>query len=188
MKLFFSATVCLCLSFSLIAQTKKQSSVNRSISPTLVAEQKEASYQLRTLNFPPDLKFTALNVSATPAGAPNTYHLNVSFTISNVGKGPILAANATYQCFISNEDWLTRGMKDLSFTGYLSPAGGAVLGGTVQQNETLAPGSTRQFSFTINNQQLSNQPRPIFIVNISTINGAAESDQSNNLAYVNIIL
>lgn len=188
MKLLFSGVASLFISLSLIAQNKKQTPVNRSISPTVIAQQKEAASQLRISSLPPDLKFTALTVSATPTGTPNTYHLNVSFTITNVGKGSILAANANYQCFLSNEDWLTRGMKDLSFTGYLTPSGGAILGGTLRPDETLAPGLSKQFSFTINNQQLSNNPRPIFIVNISTINGAAESDQSNNLAYVNIIL
>lgn len=134
----------------------------------------------------PDLKFSGLTVTATPAGASGTYNISISFTVKNDGSAPVLADNVTIQAFLSDENWLTAGKKDLSMSGFLSAAGGQLLCNAPGKGEVLNPGGAKQISYTLFNKNVAPNPKPIFIINAST--GETEIDKSNNLAYTYILL
>lgn len=138
----------------------------------------------------PDLKFTAFNVTATPStsGGITTYTLNISFTVKNDGTVAVLTDDVALQGYLSNESWITRANKDLSMTGYLTAAGGQILSSIPNRGETLAPGASKQISYSIYNKQLGTDPKPIFIITISTGANIKESDSGNNMTYMTILI
>lgn len=138
----------------------------------------------------PDLKFSSLNVTAIPSssGGITTYTLNISFTVKNDGTVAVLTDDVSLQGYLSNESWITRANKDLSMTGYLTAAGGQVLSSIPNSGETLAPGASKQISYSIYNKQLGTDPKPIFIITIRTGANIKESDSGNNMAYTTILI
>lgn len=134
----------------------------------------------------PDLKFTALNVTAAPYqdNGVTKYRLNISYTVKNDGTAPVLCDDVTIQAYITTDAGLT---KDLSFTSYFTPAGGHILSNAPGRGETLAPGTSKQFSFTPGNYDLQKDSKPIYLVCINPYGGAKESDTSNNRASITIL-
>lgn len=134
----------------------------------------------------PDLKFSTLTVTAAATGTADTYNLSITYTVKNEGVAAILTDNVTLQGYLSDERWLTHGNKDLRMTGYLSAAGGQILSNVRGRGEMLNPGTTKQISYTLYNQVIPRDPKPIFIINAAT--GESETDKNNNMAYTYILL
>jgi hypothetical protein len=134
----------------------------------------------------PDLKFTAVNVTATPsAPGATTYTLDISYTVKNDGTAAVFTNDVSLQGFLSNESWITNGNKDIHMSGYLEAAGGQLLSG---RNEALAPGESRLVTYSLHDKQLSKDPNPIFIITINMGGGVKEFDYRNNMTYTIILL
>jgi hypothetical protein len=181
-KIIVLLTCMLVLSFTLQAQISNKKS-GMTIKNQTLKETPGLTYK-SNVELLPDLKFTALNVTAAPYldNGVTKYRLNITYTIKNDGTGPVLCDNVTIQAYITTEAGLT---KDLSFTSYFTPAGGHILSGI--SGETLASGASKQFSFTPGNFDLQKDSKPIYLVLINPYGGAKESDTSNNRASMSIL-
>lgn len=129
----------------------------------------------------PDLTIANLTITASPTGVADTYNLTISYTIRNDGRADIFTDNVNIQTYLSNENWITYGKKDLRMTGYLSAAGGWILSNIPNRGEVLAPGGSKQESYTSNNVVIARNPKPIFILTVTTAND--ELDKTNNVVY-----
>lgn len=183
-KIITLLTCMLVLSFALQAQISNPKSSMTIKNQTLKATP-GVKYK-SNVELIPDLKFTALNVTAAPYldNGVTKYRLNISYTVRNDGTAPILCDDVTIQAFITTEAGLT---KDLSFTSYFTPAGGHILSDSPGRGETLAPGTSKQFSFNPGNVELQKDSKPIYLVCINPFGGAKESDTNNNRASITIL-
>lgn len=183
-KLIILLNCMLVLSFTLQAQISNKKS-GMTIKNQTLKEKPGVTYRSFEEQIP-DLKFTALNVTAAPYldNGVTKYRLNITYTVKNDGTGPVLCDNVTIQAYITTEAGLT---KDLSFTGYFTPAGGHILSDAPGRGETLAPGASKQFSFNPGNVDLQKDSKPIYLVCINPFGGAKESDTNNNRASASIL-
>lgn len=129
----------------------------------------------------PDVTIANLTVTASPTGVADTYNLTVSFIVRNDGRADILTDNVIIQTYISNENWITYGKKDLRMTGYLTAAGGKTLSNIQNRGEVLAPGASKQIIIPVFNQIIPRNPLPLFIVTVNT--AMDELNKSNNLVF-----
>ena len=180
----------LCLSFLLQAQINngKPSKIVKKIDTVKVQKlqgklansAKDMSEKL------PDLIFTAFNITATAYtdNGLTKYRLNISYTVKNDGNALVLSDDVTIQSFLTTELGLT---KDLSFTSYFTPAGGNSLSDVTGRGETLAPGASKQFSFSPGNYQLQRDAKPVYLITINPFGGVKESNTANNRASMTIL-
>ena len=132
----------------------------------------------------PDLKFTSLNVIATPyveAGIVK-YRLDITYTVKNDGTAPIDTGEVIIQSFITTEQNLT---KDLSFTQYFTPSGGGRLDG---KGKLLAPSESSQMSYSTQGYILQKEPKPVYLILINPFGGPKEISTDNNRASMQILL
>lgn len=180
----------LCLSYVLLAQISapKSSTITKKNDPVKIQ-----TLQVKPVNTVkdmseklPDLRFTAFNVTATAYidNGVTKYRLNISYTVKNDGNASVLTDDVTIQSFLTTESGLT---KDLSFTSYFTPAGGNVLSDVTGKGETLAPGATKQLSFSPGNFQLQRDPKPVYLITINAFGGVKESNTTNNRASMTIL-
>lgn len=195
MLLFFILLVCFkistiqaqIISYPDIIKNKPVKPTGTTPKPITLQQQGERNMLVPKL---PDLKFTAFNVTATPStsGGITSYTLNISFTVKNNGTVAVLTDDVALQGYLSNESWITRANKDLRMTAYLAAAGGRILSSIPDRGETLAPGASKQISYSISNKQLGTEPKPIFIITIRTSAHIIESDSENNMTYMTILI
>ena len=136
----------------------------------------------------PDLKFTGFNVTATAPYMVNgetNYTLNVSYTIKNEGVVQVSAADIIIQGFLTNENWIKQ-TQDPRFTGMFTAAGGSPL--STLPGEALAPGASRNISYSITNKALAKDPKPVLLLIINYARGPQEITRDNNNAYMTILL
>ena len=168
-KLIFLFNCMLCLSMVLQAQitAPRTYTISKQIDTT-----KNQSLQIKSINTKkditeklPDLRFVALTVTATAYldNGVTKYKLNLSYTVKNDGNAAVLSDDVTLNGFVTTDEGLT---KDLSFTSYFMPAGGNVLSDALGRGETLAPGATKQFSFSPGNFQFQTDPKPVYLITI----------------------
>lgn len=138
----------------------------------------------------PDLKFTSLSVTATPSPADGAdyYSLNITYTVKNDGKVAALADNINIQGYITNEYWLAKEPFNPALTGVFSAACGHVLSNISGKGETIAPGESKQKSYTCSSRRLPRNPKPVYIITINQYNSINESDYSNNRTQMTIPL
>lgn len=134
----------------------------------------------------PDLTFTAFNVSATLASA-SVYTLNITCTVKNEGTASILTDNISIQGFVSDLDWIQKS-QDVSFTNHFKPAGGRILSDIPNRGEVLAPGNSKQISYSIFNVSLVKEPKPVYLIGVNLFSNLQEITKDNNKTYMTILL
>lgn len=134
----------------------------------------------------PDLTFTAFNVSATLT-SPSGYTLNITCTVKNEGTASILTDYISLQGFVSDLDWIQKS-QDISFTNHFKPAGGRILSDIPNRGELLAPGDSKQISYSIFNVTLLKDPKPVYLIGVNLFSNIQEITKDNNKTYMTILL
>ena len=135
----------------------------------------------------PDLKFTAFNASAVASAGSATYTINITCTVKNDGLASMLTDDITLQGFISDLDWIQQS-QDVSFTNHFKPAGGRILSDIPNRGETLAPGASKQISYSASNVTLIKNPKPVYMITVNLFSTIPETDKDNNKTYMTILL
>ncbi len=135
----------------------------------------------------PDLKFTAFNVAAVSTAGAATYTLNITCTVKNDGTASVLTDDVSLQGFISDLDWIQKS-QDVSFTNHFKPAGGRILSDIPNRGENLAPGASKQISYSIFNVSLLKDPKPVYLIGVNLFSNLQEISKDNNKTYMTILL
>ena len=135
----------------------------------------------------PDLKFTAFNVSAVAPAGSSTYTIDITCTVKNDGMASILTDDVSLQGFISDLDWIQQS-QDVSFTNHFKPAGGRILSDIPNRGTILAPGTSKQISFSVTNITLIKNPTPVYMLTVNLWSNIQETDKDNNKTYMTILL
>jgi hypothetical protein len=142
----------------------------------------------RSLTKPlPDLKFTAFNVSAVGSAGSSVYTVNVTCTVKNDGMASMLTDDITLQGYVSDLDWIQQS-QDVRFTNHFKSAGGRILSDIPNRGETLAPGASKQISFSCTNLTLIKNPTPVYMITVNLWSDIEETDKDNNKTYMTILL
>jgi len=137
----------------------------------------------------PDLKITALQVTATPdlQKGEGYYNLSISYTMKNFGKAPALLDNVPVQGYISDEKTVAKYSFNSAQGGLFSVACGIRLA-MQGENKYLAPGAEIQDTYNCSGVSIKKDPRPVYILTVDEFNVLKESDESNNITNTTIIL
>jgi hypothetical protein len=135
----------------------------------------------------PDLKFTAFNVTAVLSSGTTTYTINITCTVKNEGTAPVLTDNVSLQGFISDLAWIQKS-QDISFTNHFSAAGGRIMSDIPNRGETLAPGASKQISYSCYNIILVKEVKPVYYITINHFSALPELNKDNNNTYMAILL
>lgn len=135
----------------------------------------------------PDLEFTAFNVSAVVSSGVSVYTLNITCTVKNGGTASVLTDNVSVQGFISDLDWVQQS-QDVRFTNNFKPAGGRILSDIPNRGEALAPGASKQISYSISNVTLQKDLKPVYLIGVNLFSTLPEISKDNNKTYMSILL
>ncbi len=137
----------------------------------------------------PDLKFTALQVTATPdpQKGDGFYNLSIRYTIKNIGKAPALLDDFPVQGYLSNEKTVAKYPFNSAQGGLFSAACGIRLA-MPGENKYLAPGAEIQDTYNCSGVSIKKDPRPVYIITADAYNILKESDETNNITTTTIIL
>jgi hypothetical protein len=135
----------------------------------------------------PDLKFTAFNVSAVLSSGTSVYTLNITCTVKNDGTASVLTDDVSLQGFTTDLDWVQKS-QDVGFTNHFKPAGGRTLSDIPKRGEELAPGSSKQISYSMFNVLLSKEQKPAYLIGINLFSTLPEISIENNKTYMSIFL
>ena len=135
----------------------------------------------------PDLKFTAFNVAAIASSGSSSYTINITCTVKNDGLASILTDDVTIQGYTSDLDWIQQS-QDVSFTNHFKPAGGRILSDIPNRGEALAPGASKQISFSVSNIALTKSPTPVYMLTVNLFSTIQETSKDNNKTYMTILL
>lgn len=189
MKKILTTILSLLLLIAANAQTdttkKKVISKNMTQKPTNVMNS-----EIKTLKTGlPDLKFTALQVVATPVNdnGITKYNLAISYTLMNAGTVSVLTDGLYAEGFVTNEVSMQK-TQDISFKGIYSDACGAIVSHFQGRGEMLAPGASIQKTFYCTNLFLPKDPKPVYVLLVNLNNAVKESDMTNNRATLTILL
>lgn len=135
----------------------------------------------------PDLEFSAFNVSAVLSSGTSVYTLNISCTVKNNGTASILTDDVSVQGFISDLDWIQKS-QDVSFTNHFKSACGGILSDIPNRGELLAPGGSKQMSYSCFNVTLIKDVKPVYLISVNLFSTIPEISKDNNKTYMSILL
>jgi hypothetical protein len=135
----------------------------------------------------PDLEFSAFNVAASLSSGTNVYTLNITCSVKNNGTASILTDDVTIQGYISDLDWIQKS-QDISFTNHFKSACGRTLSDIPNRGESLAPGGSKQITYSCFNVTLVKDLKPVYLIGVNLYSTIPEISKDNNKTYMSILL